>query len=116
VTAWLPLGAEEWAGRPLARTAASSGLRQRVNLTGKVRSVAVRRAALSNDFHRQLDSASASTNLEAELDDGTGLLLLRWVGRDRIFGIIEGVVLTVEGVVLEERGSRVVLNPLYRFA
>ncbi len=53
---------------------------------------------------------------DAELDDGTGTIVLRWVGRDRVPGVTVGASLAVEGTVLADRGRRVLLNPLYPFS
>jgi len=52
---------------------------------------------------------------EAELDDGTGTVLLRWSGRDEVPGVVAGAGLMVEGTVLGDHGRPVLLNPLYRF-
>jgi hypothetical protein len=51
--------------------------------------------------------------LEAELDDTTGTIVLRWLGRERITGIAVGASLGVEGTVLTDHGRNVVLNPHY---
>ena len=115
MTSWLPEGTEEWAGRPIARTVDCAAARQRVHVTGVVLSVAVRRHAARGALHREWNDNARHASLEAAFDDGTGLLLLRWAGREAIPGLAVGVTLTVEGVVLEEGESRVVLNPLYRF-
>jgi hypothetical protein len=51
--------------------------------------------------------------LEAELWDGTGVLLLVWLGRRRIAGISPGRRLTATGRVSTADGQRVVFNPRY---
>jgi hypothetical protein len=101
VSTWLPEDAERWGGRPVARTVAATAPRQRAVFSGVLRSTAARRYA--------------GSWLEAELDDGTGVVTLRWVGRERIPGIVKGASLAVEGTVLDEHGRLVLLNPLYRF-
>jgi hypothetical protein len=50
---------------------------------------------------------------EAELDDGTGVVVLRWPGRRWVTGVRCGAVLRVEGTVQPSWGRPVVLNPLY---
>jgi len=51
--------------------------------------------------------------LEAELYDGTGPLVLIWLGRRRIEGIEPGRVLTASGRVSTQEGRRVMFNPRY---
>jgi len=51
--------------------------------------------------------------LEAVLDDGSGRILLCWVGRDAIPGIEPGASIVVEGTVGSDRGRLRLLNPLY---
>jgi hypothetical protein len=51
--------------------------------------------------------------LEAELFDGTGVLLLVWLGRRRIRGIDPGRDLTVHGRVTLQSGRLVMFNPAY---
>jgi hypothetical protein len=101
MSSWMADGTEEWGGRPVARTVGAADPRRRAALTGIVQRVSVR--------------SGVGGATEAELDDGTGSIVLRWVGRDRIPGVVVGASLTVEGTVLAERGRRVILNPLYRF-
>ena len=97
-------------GRPVARSVAEAGARQRVLLTGTLASVAVRHhRALAEPVHH----AGPRSFLEAELDDTTGTIVLRWLGRDAIGGIAVGASLAVEGTVLTEHGRHVVLNPIY---
>ena len=51
--------------------------------------------------------------LEAELDDGSGVLTVVWLGRRRIAGIGPGVSLTVEGRIGVHDGVRTIYNPRY---
>jgi hypothetical protein len=102
MTGWMADGTEEWGGRPVARTVAAADSRRRAALTGTVRAVSVR--------------SGVGCATDAELDDGTGTIVLRWVGRDRVPGVTVGASLAVEGTVLADRGRRVLLNPLYRFS
>ncbi len=109
MSGWLPDGSTHWGGRPVARTVAEAGPRQRVVLTGTLTSVTARHQRVLPGPVRHADPRPV---LEAELDDGTGTVTLRWLGRDRIAGIAVGTSLKMEGTVLTDHGCRVVLNPL----
>jgi len=93
----------------VARTVVEAEPRRRVALTGTLTSVA---ACHQRVLAGPLRHADPRPCLQAELDDGTGIILLRWLGRDRIAGIAIGASLRVEGTVLTDHGRRVVLNPL----
>jgi hypothetical protein len=110
-------GATEWGGRPVARQMASLGPRQRVVLTGTVRGVRARKGSEPLDpTTRSILAAAAGTWFEADLDDGTGQVTLRWTGRLGIPGIEPGAGLRIRGTVLREGERLVILNPLYEFA
>lgn len=99
MTGWLPPGFETWGDHPVAHSVAEASPRRRIALTATVVSAKCRyRPALV---------------FEAEVDDGTGRLVLGWLGRDHIPGVGRGALLRVEGTVLLLHGRRVVLNPLY---
>lgn len=117
MSGWLPDGMERWGGRPVARTVAEAAPRSRAVLSGAVRSLAVRRRSVLAGT-RRVASHRAGTGawLEVELDDGTGVVALRWMGRAHVPGVEVGARLTVEGTVLDDRGRPVLINPLYRFA
>lgn len=51
--------------------------------------------------------------LEAELYDGSGSVVLLWLGRRRIRGIEPGRMLTARGRVADVHGRRVIYNPRY---
>ena len=51
--------------------------------------------------------------LEAELDDGSGVLVLIWLGRRRICGVDPGRSVQVEGRIGVHGGSRIMFNPRY---
>lgn len=51
--------------------------------------------------------------LEAELYDGTGVLLLVWLGRRRIAGIEPGKTLKATGRIGRQEHHRVMFNPRY---
>jgi hypothetical protein len=81
---------------PVAQTAE----RRRVKVSGVIRSVVLR--------PRQGVPA-----LEAELYDGSGNLVLVWLGRREIAGIEPGRRLKVEGLVCTRDGRRSMFNPRY---
>ncbi len=97
-----PVGPVEWGGRPVARTVAAAGPRQRAVLDGVVRSATGRGHGLKVAY-------------EAVIDDGTGELTLRWIGRRIIPGMVPGARVHVEGTVLAEGNGAALLNPLYQF-
>lgn len=92
----------------LARTCARGGCtnvanlvpREHARVTGAVHSLAVL-------------PAQAAPRLEVELYDGTGILVLTWLGRRSIEGIRPGAFLTVEGRVTEVDDQLTMFNPGY---
>ena len=51
--------------------------------------------------------------LEAELDDGSGVLTLIWLGRRRIAGIDPGRAIQVRGRIGRHDDQRILYNPRY---
>jgi hypothetical protein len=51
--------------------------------------------------------------LEAELDDGTGVITIVWLGRRRIAGISPGQALRISGRIGIHEGLRIMYNPRY---
>jgi len=51
--------------------------------------------------------------LEAELDDGSGVITIVWLGRRRIAGIGPGRSLQVQGRIGVHEGHRIIYNPRY---
>jgi DNA/RNA endonuclease YhcR with UshA esterase domain len=51
--------------------------------------------------------------LEAELHDGTGSIVVIWLGRRRISGITPGRGIRVEGRIGLQDGERIMFNPRY---
>ena len=51
--------------------------------------------------------------LEAELYDGSGVIMLVWLGRRRILGIDPGRSMAVEGRIGRHGGERIMYNPRY---
>ena len=74
--------------------------RQRVHVQGVVRTVTLR-------------PRGGVPALEADLEDGTGVLTLVWLGRRRIAGIEPGRALSVEGIIGVHGGVRIIFNPRY---
>ena len=81
-------------------TIAEAPNRERVRLRGTLRTVTLR-------------PRGGVPALEAELDDGTGVLTLIWLGRRRIAGIGPGRSLAVEGRIGVHDGTRIIFNPRY---
>lgn len=74
--------------------------RQRVTVSGEVRSVALR---------PQMQVPA----LVAEVFDGTGSLTLVWLGRRAVAGIVPGVMLRIHGRVTVLRSVPTIYNPAY---
>lgn len=62
-----------------------------------------------------LPQASVPT-LEAELYDGSGSVILLWLGRRQITGIEPGRTLTARGRIAEQNGREVIYNPWYELS
>lgn len=60
-----------------------------------------------------LNPRSGSAWLEADLHDGTGTLVLIWMGRRVVPGINPGSRLRVHGRVTTHRGRLAIFNPAY---
>lgn len=94
--------------RDLRKTHRKSGLdaigdapdRERVRVIGTLRTVTLR-------------PRGGVPALEAELDDGSGVLVLIWLGRRRITGISPGRAISVEGRIGRQGDLRVMFNPRY---
>lgn len=83
-----------------ADTIAEAQDRQRVRLRGTLRTVTLR-------------PRGGVPALEAELDDGSGVITVVWLGRRRIAGISPGRAIQVEGRIGSGAGSRLMYNPRY---
>lgn len=94
--------------RELRRTYADSGStriadapdRERVRLRGTLRTVTLR-------------PRGGVPALEAELTDGSGVLIVVWLGRRRIAGIAPGRAIQVDGRIGAGEGGRIMYNPRY---
>jgi ferric-dicitrate binding protein FerR (iron transport regulator) len=51
--------------------------------------------------------------LEAELDDGSGVITVVWLGRRRITGVDPGRSMTVSGCIGRQGGVPIMFNPRY---
>ena len=76
--------------------------RQRSRVAGEIESVA--------SFERPW------VRTDAVLIDGTGALVLRFLGRASVPGVCAGARVVAEGTPALERGALVMRNPLYSFA
>ena len=74
--------------------------RERVRLRGTLRTVTLR-------------PRGGVPALEAELTDGSGVLLVVWLGRRRIAGIAPGRAIQIEGRIGSADGGRIMYNPRY---
>ncbi len=81
-------------------TVAEAPDRQIVELCGSLRTVTLR-------------PRGGVPALEAELDDGSGVLTIVWLGRRRIAGINPGQSMRVGGRIGIHDGVRVMYNPRY---
>ena len=89
------------AGTPGTTSIADAPDRERVTLRGALRTVTLRPRA-------------GIPALEAELNDGTGVITVVWLGRRRIAGIEPGRSIEVEGRIGAYDGVRVMYNPRYQ--
>jgi hypothetical protein len=74
--------------------------RERVRLRGTLRTVTLR-------------PRGGVPALEAELDDGTGVITVVWLGRRRIAGIAPGRAIEIQGRIGLHEGQRIMYNPRY---
>lgn len=82
---------------------ASYGDRDMVTLYGTLRAVTLR-------------PRGGVSALEADLYDGTGTVMLVWLGRRRIIGVEPGRQLTVHGRLGCHDGTKVLYNPRYELS
>jgi hypothetical protein len=93
---------QEYAGSGTSGTISISEApdRERVKLRGALRTVTLRPRA-------------GVPALEAELNDGSGVITVVWLGRRRIAGIEPGRAIEVEGRIGAHEGIRIMYNPRY---
>ena len=81
-------------------TIAEARMRSRASLQGRIEVLT-------------LNPRGTNRWLEAELRDGTGAVTWIWMGRRRIPGLRAGRRISVEGMITEADGRRVIYNPRY---
>lgn len=93
----------EWAASiPDVIPIADAQRRSRCKLAGVIQNV-------------RIDPREGSGSIEATIFDGTGLLVVKWLGRQKLSGIGLGAGLIVEGTMGEGRSKQLqVLNPDYQ--
>jgi hypothetical protein len=74
-----------------------------------------RRATVAGEIRSVRSYERPYLRTEVELDDGTGVLFLRFMGRAEIPGLAPGLHMHADGTPRDERGTLVMLNPLYGF-
>ena len=85
-------------------TIAEARMRSRASLQGRIEVLTLNTRGTTRGTNRWL---------EAELRDGTGAVTLIWMGRRRIPGLRAGRRISVEGMITEADGRRVIYNPRY---
>jgi len=91
---------QTWGGRPIVRVCAQAAPRHRAKLIGRV--VAARALSVAGGWA-----------YEAVLDDGTGRVRLRFLGRRHVDGLVPGTMLEVEGTLIDLHDDLGLINPLY---
>jgi len=89
--------------RPGCVSIATAPLGRVVRIQGDITSVVLR-------------PATTTRALEAEIDDGTGRLVIVWLGRSTIRGIEPGRGITIEGRVVRMDDRLLMHNPRYELA
>ena len=74
--------------------------RERVRVCGTLRTVTLR-------------PRGGVPALEAELYDGSGVIIVVWLGRRRITGIAPGRSIQIQGRIGRHEGQRIMYNPRY---
>ncbi len=74
-----------------------------------------RRATVSGEVLSVVSSERPWVRTDVELGDGTGVVVLRFVGRAEVPGLVPGVRIVADGTPGGRNGKLVVHNPLYEF-
>ena len=61
----------------------------------------------------RIDPREGRDSIEATITDGSGSMVAKWLGRPTMSGITLGAGLIMEGVIGEQDGDLVMLNPDY---
>ncbi|MBK5227504.1 MAG: OB-fold nucleic acid binding domain-containing protein [Actinobacteria bacterium] len=59
----------------------------------------------------RIDPREGRDSIEATIIDGSGRMIVKWLGRSSMLGVGLGKGLVVEGIVGESEGMRVMINP-----
>jgi hypothetical protein len=74
-----------------------------------------RRAVVAGEVESVVSYERPWVRTDAVLGDGTGTVVLRFMGRSGVPGIATGCHLVTEGTPANERGVLLMRNPLYSF-
>jgi hypothetical protein len=74
-----------------------------------------RRSRVAGEIESVVSLARPRVHTDAVLVDGTGALILRFMGRGDVPGMIAGCRVVAEGTPGRQRGALVMLNPIYQF-
>jgi hypothetical protein len=86
-----------------------------VNATTIAAAVPRRRATFRGSVVSVVSAETPTVRTDAVIDDGTGRLVLRFIGRSSVPGIEPGRHVVVEGTPGVVAGHPVVVNPRYSF-
>jgi hypothetical protein len=86
-----------------------------VNPTAISAVVPRRRASVAGRITRVRQFRRPWVRFDVELSDGTGTLILRFMGRSRVPGMESGRYVAAEGTPALEHGVLIVRNPRYTF-
>lgn len=75
-----------------------------------------KRATVSGEIIPVVSYGLPWVRTDAELGDGTGTVVLRFMGRLEVPGLVAGRRVVVEGTPGDRRGLLVIRNPLYELA
>ena len=92
---------DRWGSLPVVRRISGACPRNRVVITGVV--TLAERVSLGG-----------APGYRCEIDDGTGVIAVLFLGRSSIPALIAGACCTVEGTVQKDRKGLVVWNPIYQ--
>jgi hypothetical protein len=74
------------------------------------------RSVVAGEIESVASFVSPWVRTDAVLVDGTGTLVLRFMGRAGVPGMVVGAAVVAEGTAALERGVIVMRNPLYSFS
>lgn len=74
------------------------------------------RATVSGEILSVVSYELPWVRTDAELGDGTGVVVLRFIGRAEVLGLSPGRHIVAHGTPAERNGVLVIPNPLYEFA